>query len=178
MTLQAEDRVPSFYTFAVFRPGRIALLYGGVLTIASFCVVVFLFNFGIREQLWSFPTAEYGSISASPAEAPNQAADAMAAPRTLARVDLSDSTVHSLVGTYFSATANRRYTITLEGDELKLHVGTPGIDALQNVNLIPVSDHRLYAGEELSLEFTAASDGKISQIDVYDLGRHFVAVRQ
>jgi hypothetical protein len=172
MTLQAENGAPSFYTFASFRPGRIALLYGGVLTIISFCVVVFLFNFGIREKLRSFENVSYGSISPSPASAPDNTAIPMPAAGTIVSVGLPDSIVHSLVGSYFSATANRKYAITFEGDQLSLH-----IDAQKKFDLIPVSDHSLY-GDGLMIEFLATPDGKIERLHIYDHGRHIIAVRQ
>ena len=173
MTLQSDNGAPSFYTFASFRPGRIALVYGGVLTILSFSVVVFLFNYGIREQLWSFETVSYGSIAPSPASAAADNANPVQAEQTIARVALSDSAIHSLIGSYFSATANRRYTITLEGDQLSLQ-----IDAQQKFDLIPVSDHSLYANEDLAIEFRATSAGKIDRLDIHDRGIHIVAVRQ
>jgi hypothetical protein len=173
MTLQSDNGEPSFYTFTAFRPGKIALLYGGLLTILSFCVVVFLFNYGIREKLWSFETVSYGSINPSPASASDSNQNPMQAQRTIKRVALSDSTIHSLVGSYFSATANHKYAITLEGDRLNLR-----IDAQTGMELIPVSDHSLYANQDLAIEFRAANGGKVYQLDIYDRGRHFVAARQ
>ena len=173
MTLQSDNGGPSFYTFATFRPGKIALLYGGVLTILSFCVVVFLFNYGIREKLWSFETVSYGSIYPSPASAVDSKQNPMQAERTIKRVALSDFAIHSLVGSYFSEKANHKYAITLEGDRLNLR-----IDAQTGMELIPVSDHSLYANEDLAIEFRAANAGKVDQLDIYDRGRHFVAVRQ
>jgi hypothetical protein len=171
MTLQSENGTPSFYTFATFRPGRIALLYGGVLTVLSFCVVVFLFNYGIREKLWSIENVAYGSISPSPASAPDNMPNPKQAERTIVRVALSDSTIQSLIGSYYSATVNRRYTIGFEGDQLSLQ-----IDAQKKFIVIPVSDHRLYANEALTIEFRAT--GKIDQLDIYDHGRHVIAARQ
>lgn len=179
MTLSSENGTPSFYTFATFRPGRIALLYGGLLTIVSFCVVVFLFNYGIREKLWSFEGVSYGSISPSPASAPDNNTNPTQAKRAIVRVALSDSTIQSLIGSYFSATANRRYTIGFEGDQLSLQM-----DAQQKLDLIPLSDHSLYANEDLKIEFRAASGGKVDQLDIvrqldiYDHGIHIVAARQ
>ena len=172
MTLQAENGAPSFYTFASFRPGRIALLYGGVLTIISFCVVVFLFNFGIREKLRSFELVSYGSITPSPASARDNTPTPMPADATIVRIGLSDSTIHSLVGSYFSATVNRKYVISLDGDQLSLQ-----IDAQKKFDLIPVSDHALY-GDGLMIEFMATPAGKIDRLDIYDRGRRIVAVRQ
>lgn len=173
MTLQSENGTPSFYTFATFRPGRIALLYGGLLTILSFCVVVFLFNYGIREQLWSFESVPHGSISPSPASTRDDTSTPSQAQRTIVRVALSDSTIHSLVGSYFNATANRRYTIRLEGDRLNLQ-----IDAQQKFDLIPVSDRRLYVNEDFTIEFRATPAGKTDRLDIDDRGIHIVAVRQ
>jgi hypothetical protein len=173
MALRSENGVPSFYTFTAFSPGRIALLYGGLLTILSFCVVVFLFNYGIREKLWSFETVSYGSISPSAASAIDNTPNPVPAKRTIARVALSDSTIHSLVGNYFSATANRWYLITREGDQLSLQ-----IDAQEKLTLIPASDHNLYANEDLTIEFRATSGGRIDQLDIYDRGIHIVAARQ
>ena len=180
MTLQAENGAPSFYTFATFRPGRIALVYGGVLTIISFCVVVFLFNYGIREKLWSVDGISYGSISPSPAVAfDNKPQPAQAKRATIARVSLSDSTIHSLIGSYYSATANRRYTIAHEGDQLSLQ-----IDDQEKIRLIPVADQRLYADQTLTIEFKAVSGVKtgqldiVHQLDIDDHGIHIIAVRQ
>jgi hypothetical protein len=175
MTLQSEDGVPSFYTFATFRLGRIALVYGGLLSVISFCVVVFLFNYGIREKLWSFQTVDYGSISPSPAEALNSTPEPITAGRTIVKVALSDSIIHSLIGSYFSAKANRRYAITLKGDQLSLQ-----IDAQDKFDLVPVSNHSLYGNgnEEFMIEFMATTAGKIDQLDIYDRGRHIVASRQ
>ncbi len=172
MTLQSENGAPSFHTFATFRPGRIALLYGGVLTIISFGVVVFLFNFGIREKLRSYQNVSYGAISPSPASAPDSTTNPMPAERTIASVALPDTTIHSLVGSYFSSTANRKYAITLVADQLSLQ-----IDAQKKFELIPVSDHALY-GEGLMIEFMATPAGKIERIHIYDRGIHIVAVRQ
>jgi len=178
MALQSENGVPSFYTFTAFSPGRIALVYGGLLTILSFCVVVFLFNYGIREKLWGSETVPYGSISPSAASVIDNTPNPMPAKRTIVRVALSDSTIHSLVGNYFSATANRWYCITREGDQLRLQ-----IDAQPKIDLIPVSDHGLYGGGA-TIEFMATPAGKIDgidaihQIDIYDRGIHIVAARQ
>ena len=173
MTLQSDNGTPSFYTFASFKPGRIALVYGGVLTILSFSVVVFLFNFGIREKLWSIEGVSYGSISPSPAVAGDNTSAPRPEERTIVRVALSDATIKSLLGSYFSATANRRYAITREGDRLSLQIGNQ-----QKFELIPVSDHRLYANEDLTIEFAATAAGKINQLDVYDRGIHITAIRQ
>ncbi len=172
MTLQSENGAPSFYTFASFRPGRIALLYGGVLTILSFFVVVFLFNYGIREKLRSFENVSYGSISPSPASPHDNTSTPKPAERTIVSVALPDSTIRSLIGSYFSATANRKYAITFEGDQLSLQ-----IDAQKKFDLIPVSDHALY-GEGLMIEFMATPEGKIDRLHIYERGRHIVAVRQ
>jgi hypothetical protein len=173
MTLQSENGVPSFHTFASFRPGRIALVYGGVLSIMSFSVVVFLFNFGIREKLWSIEGVTYGSISPSPAVAGDNTSAPRPAERTIMRSALSDSTIQSLIGSYFSATANRRYAIAREGDQLSLQ-----IDAHQKVSVIPVSDHSLYVNDDLTIEFMASSAGKTDRLDIYDRGIHIVAARQ
>ncbi len=172
MTLQAENGAPSFYTFASFRPGRIALLYGGVLTIISFFVVVFLFNYGIREKLRTFENVSYGSISPSPASPGDDTPNPMPAEPTIVSVALPDAIMHSLIGSYFSATANRKYAITLDGDELSLQ-----IDAQKKFDLIPVSDHALY-GEGLMIEFMATPAGTIDRLHIYERGRHIVAVRQ
>ena len=185
MALRSENGAPSFYTFTTFRPGRFALLYGGLLTILSFCVVVFLFNFGIREQLWSFEAVPYGSISPSPASTIEKDSNPIQAKRTIVRVALSDSTIHSLIGSYFSTTANRWYSLTLEGNRLSLQ-----IDGQPKIELIPVSNHSLYANEDLAIEFMATSAGRadrldvvhqldvIHQLEIYDRGRHFIATRQ
>ncbi len=73
----------------------------------------------------------------------------MQAERTIKRVALSDSAIHSLVGSYFSEKANHKYVITIEGDRLNLR-----IDAQTGMELIPVSDHSLYANEDLAIEFS------------------------
>jgi len=173
MTLQSENGVPSFHTFASFRPGRIALVYGGLISVISFCVVVFLFNYGIREKLWSFEGVSYGTISPSLASADDNTSASRPTERTILRSALSDSTIQSLIGSYFSPTANRWYTISREGDQLSLQIGSQ-----QKVSLIPVSDHGLYVNDDLTIEFMAASAGKIDRLDIYDRGIHIVAARQ
>jgi hypothetical protein len=134
---------------------------------------VFLFNYGIREKLWSFQPVDYGSISPSPAEALNSTPEPITAGRTIVKVALSDSTIHSLTGSYFSAKANRSYAITRKGDQLSLQ-----IDAQDKFDLVPVSNHSLYGNEEFMIEFMATPAGKIDQLDIYDRGRHIVASRQ
>jgi hypothetical protein len=57
MTFQTENGAPSFYTFPSFHPHRNALLYGAVLSLIAFCAVTLIFNYGIREKLWSYQAA-------------------------------------------------------------------------------------------------------------------------
>jgi hypothetical protein len=68
---------------------------------------------------------------------------------------------------------NRKYLVTLDNGRLNLQ-----IDGQEKVELVPVSDHSLYAGEERWIEFAATPAGTIEQLDIYDHARHIVARRQ
>lgn len=173
MTLQSENGAPSFYTFATFRPGRTALVYGGVLSILAFCAVAFVFNYGIKEKLWSFEGAPYGFISPAASESPKISTPTSAQADKIVRVALPDRVLRSLTGTYFSTTANRKYLVTFDGGQLSLQ-----IDRGNRIELIPISDDTLYAGQGHLIKFAATPAGTIDQLDLYDNGRHIVAARQ
>ena len=174
MTLQPEHGAPSFYTFATFKPARRALLYGGLSSILAFWAEVAVFNYGIHENLWTFETVRYGTGLPSPAENLTRSSSAAAShPQKIVRVALADHVLRSLAGAYYSASVNRKYLVALEDGRLSLQV-----DGQEKVELIPVSAHSLYAGEERWIEFTATSAGTIDQLDIFDHGRHIIALRQ
>ncbi|MGE5321278.1 MAG: hypothetical protein ACM3SW_00340 [Actinomycetota bacterium] len=173
MTLQPQNGAPSFYTFANFHPGRNALLYGAALSVISFCAVALIFNYGIREKLWSFQTAQPLSIEPSYATPMNSAAHASsAAPETITRVWLADSVLHSLEGVYFSAEVNRTYLIAVDGRRIYLQ-----IDHQEPIELIPVSEDTLYAGEGHLIKFRADGAGQVDRLEIYNNGQHIVARR-
>lgn len=166
MALQIENGTPSFYTFSTFHLHRNALLYGAALSLISFCAVTLIFNYGIREKLWSFQTAQPLSIEPSYAKPMTNAAPARAAAEhTITRVVLPDSVLHALEGTYFSAKANRTYHISLDGRRLYLQV-----DQQEKRELIPVSEDTLYAGEGQLIKFTADWAGRIDRLEIYANG--------
>jgi len=169
MTLQTENGAPSFYTFPSFHPRRNALLYGAVLSLLAFCAITLVFNYGIREKLWSYTSADSTSyaepVSNSRSEAETQA--------TITRITLSSAVLRSLEGDYFSAETNRTYVISVSGQQIYLQ-----IDHQAKIELIPVSEDTLYAGEGHLIKFTANSAGQIDHIDLYDNGQHMIARRR
>lgn len=173
MTLQAENGAPSFYTFATFRLGRTALIYGALISLLAFCAVTFVFSYGIRQKLWSIEGISYGSIS--PAFSENQDASSSAVEQTekIMRIALPDRILRSLTGTYVSAEANRKYIVWLQQGQLILR-----IDSQPLLELVPVSDDTLYAGEGHLIKFHLTAMGNIDRLDLYDNGRHIVALRQ
>jgi hypothetical protein len=172
MTLQPEN-APSFYTFESFKLGKRTLVYGALLSIVAFWVAALAFTYGITETLWT-PTAKYGTAGPSPASSLDRPSSFANSPtQQIVRVALSDRVLRSLTGTFVSATVNRKYLVTLNNDRLNLQ-----IDGQEKVELIPVSDHSLYAGEERWIQFAASPAGTIDQLDIYDHGRHIVAHRQ
>lgn len=175
MTLQAENGTPSFYTFSNFHLHKNALLYGAALSLISFCAVTLIFNYGIREQLWSFQTAQPLSIEPSYAQPVNNAALAGgAAPETITRVWLADSALHSLEGVYFSAKVNRTYLITVDRRR-QIYLK---IDHQELIELIPVSEDTLYAGEGHLIKFKADQAGRIDHLEIYNNGQHIIARRR
>jgi hypothetical protein len=173
MTLQPENGAPSFYTFPTFRPARKALLYGGLLSIFAFCAVTFIFNYGIKEKLWSYEMVQPGLVSPGPVESAQGSASAAISAETLRRIALSDHVLHSLEGTYFSEAVNRTYNVSLNGRRLYLQ-----IDHQEKIELIPVSGDTLYAGEGHVIKFAPGVTGSVEHVDVYDNGSHIVAVRR
>jgi hypothetical protein len=172
MTLQPENGAPSFYTFATFRLGRTAFMYGCLLSLLAFCAVAFVFNYGIRETLWSVPERlHYGSIA--PSEIQNTPSSVAASSENIVRVALPDRILHSLTGAYFSPEANRKYVVSLQQGQLILR-----IDSQPLLELVPVSDDTLYAGEGHLLKFHPTAMGTVDRLDFYDNGRHIVALRQ
>ena len=173
MTLQPENGAPSFYTFPTFRPARNALLYGGLLSIFAFCAVTFIFNYGIKEKLWSYETAQPGLVSPDSVESVRSSASVAISAATLRRIALSDQVLHSLEGTYFSEAVNRTYYVTLSSRRLYLQ-----IDQQEKIELTPVANDTLYAGEGHVIKFAPGAAGTVEHLDVYDNGIHIVAVRQ
>lgn len=173
MTLQIESGAPSFYTFSTFHLHKNALRYGAALSLISFCAVTLIFNYGIREKLWTFQTVQPLSIEPSYA---NPTADATpasaAAERTIMRVSLPGSVLHSLEGVYFSVQVSRTYRISLDGQRIYLQV-----DQQQKIELIPISDDTLYAGETRLIKFAPTSAGGIDRLDIYDGSFHALAKR-
>ena len=174
MTLQPENGAPSFYTFSNFQLHKNALLYGAVLSLLSFCAVILIFNYGIREKLWSFQTAQPLSIEPSYAQPTANAAPARAAaPETITRVSLPDSVLHSLAGAYFSEQVNRTYHISLDGNRIYLEV-----DQQEKRELIPIANDTLYAGDGQLIKFSLSRSGTIDQLDFYNDGQHTISRRR
>ena len=174
MTLQTESGAPSFYTFPSFHPRRNALLYGAVLSLVAFCAVTLMFNYGIREKLWSFQTTPPPAIEPAYAKPTAEPAPAsVRAEHTITRVSLPESVLQSLEGVYFSAKVSRTYRISLGGRRIYLQV-----DQQEKIELIPISDDTLYAGETRLIKFAPASAGSIDRLDIYDGGLHAVARRE
>ena len=172
MTLQPENGAPSFYTVPAFRPAGNALLYGLLLSLASFCVITLIFNYGITETLWSYetPTSNSGitdSLDQSSTNSPQIAID------KIVRVSLPDSILDSLTGAYFSQEQNRSYVITVDDHKIWLQ-----IDRQPKLELVPVSADTLFAGEGFLVKFSANQSGQVDHLDVYSNGRHFIAERQ
>jgi hypothetical protein len=174
MTLQPEN-APSFYTFATFKLGKRALLYGAILSIVAFWAAALAFTVGITETLWTpSEPVSYGTIAPSPANSLERSSSPADSPlQKIVRVALSDRVLRSLTGTFVSTAVNRKYLVTLDNGRLNLR-----IDGQEKVELVPVSDHSLYAGEERWIEFAATPAGTIEQLDIYDHARHIVARRQ
>ena len=172
MTLQTENGAPSFYTFPSFHPRRNALLYGVVLSLIAFCAITLIFNYGIREKLWSYNSAAFDSSASPSSENVSSSFSQTSVPPTIRAVTLPDSVLHSLEGTYFSAEVNRTYLIIVDGQQIYWQV-----DHQAKTELIPVSDDTLYAGEGHLIKFAADSAGRVDHIDLYDDGHHVIARR-
>ena len=172
MTLQSENGAPSFYTVPTFRPAGTALLYGLLLSIVAFCVVTLVFNYGIRETLWSYATPESNSVFPTTSDNSSNSFP-QTSTETITRISLPNSVLQSLQGTYFSEQVNRTYEITLDGDTIYLQ-----IDRQQKFELVPVSEDTLYAGEAFILKFSPDLAGQVDHLDIYRHGQHFVALRQ
>lgn len=121
MTLQSENGAPSFYTVPSFRPAGNALLSGLLLSIAGFCLVVLVFNYGIRETLWSYATPESNSELTATSNASSESFP-QTSTETITRISLPHSVLQSLQGTYFSEQVNRTYEITLDGQNIYLQI--------------------------------------------------------
>lgn len=173
MTLQPENGAPSFYTFTTFSPGRSALIYGGLLSFLAFCAVTFVFNYGIKEKLWSFEGAPFGFISPSGSQGRNAPSGVAPATESIVRLVLPDHVLRSLTGAYFSVEANRKYFISLQQGQLSLR-----IDSQQPIELVPVSDDTLVAGKGHVIKFHFSTAGSIDRLDLYDSGRYIIAQRQ
>jgi hypothetical protein len=172
MTLQPENGAPSFYTVPAFKPAGNALLSGLLLSIAGFCFVVLIFNYGIGETLWSYATPEPNSdLTAFSAAARHSFPQAST--ERIARISVPDSLLRSLQGTYFSEQVNRTYEITLDGDKIYLQ-----IDRQQKLELVPVSDDTLYAGEGFIVKFSPDVVGQVDHLDIYNNGQHLIAQRR
>ena len=172
MTLQSENGAPSFYTVPTFRPAGAALLYGLLLSIVAFCVVTLVFNYGIRETLWSYATPESNSLFPTTSDSSSNSFS-QTSTKTITRISLPNSVLQSLQGTYFSEQVNRTYDLTLDGDTIYLQ-----IDRQQKLELVPVSQDTLYVSEGHIVKFHPTAIGNIDRLDLYDNGRHIVAHRQ
>jgi hypothetical protein len=172
MTLQPENGVPSFYTVPRFRPGGNALLSGLLLSVAAFGLVAFIFNYGINETLWSYATPESNSEFTASSNASSMSVP-QSSTETITRIPLPQAMLQSLQGTYFSEQVNRTYDITLDGHNIYLQ-----IDRQQKLELVPVSEDTLYAGEGFILKFSPNLAGDVDHLDIYRNGQHIVALRQ
>jgi hypothetical protein len=172
MTLEPENGAPSFYTVPAFRPAGNALLSGLLLSVAAFCVVVLIFNYGIRETLWSYATPESKSDFTAFSDAGSTSLP-QTSTETITRISLPNSVIQSLEGTYFSEQLNRTYDITLAGRNIYMQ-----IDHQQKLELIPVSEDTLYGGEAFILKFSRNLAGDVDHLDIYRNGQHFIAQRQ
>ena len=172
MTLQPENGAPSFYTVPAFRPTGNALLSGLLLSVAAFGLVAFIFNYGINETLWSYATPETNSEFAA-SSAASSTSVRQASTETIRRISLPNSVFQSLQGTYFSEQVNRTYDITLNGHFIYLQIARQ-----PKLELVPVSEDTLVAGEGHLIKFHLTAMGDIDRLDLYDNGRHIVAHRQ
>ena len=172
MTLQSENGAPSFYTDPTFRPAGTALLYGLLLSIVAFCLVILVFNYGIRETLWSYATPDSNSLFPTTSDNSSNSFP-QTSTETITRISLPNSVLQSLQGTYFSEQVNRTYDLTLDGDTIYLQ-----IDRQQKLELVPVSQDTLYVSEGHIVKFHPTAIGNIDRLDLYDNGRHIVALRQ
>ena len=173
MTFQTENGAPSFYTFPSFHPRWNALLYGAVLSLLAFCAVTLIFNYGIREKLWTYDSAGLNSGASVPSESVSGSFSQTAAPSTIRAVTLSDSILHALEGTYLSVEVNRTYSLTVDKRQIYWQIGGE-----QKIALVPISDDTLYAGEGHLIKFGVNSAGRVDHLDIYDNGRHIVASRE
>jgi hypothetical protein len=130
------------------------------------------FDYGIRETLWSYATPESNSDLTAFSKA-TSTSSAQTGTERITRISLPGSVLQSLKGTYFSEQVNRTYDITLKGRNIYLQ-----IDRQQKLELVPVSEDTLYAGEGHLIKFHLTSMGDIDRLDLYDHGRHIVALRQ
>ena len=172
MTLQSENGAPSFYTVPSFRPAGNALLSGVLLSIAGFCLVVLVFNYGIRETLWSYATPESNSELTASSDASSESFP-QTSTEMVTRVSLPNSILQSLQGTYFSEQVNRTYEITLDGHHIYLQ-----IDRQQKIELVPIAEDTLYAGDGHLIKFRLTALENIDRLDLYDNGQHIVAFRK
>lgn len=172
MTLQPENGAPSFYTLPEFRPARNALVCGVLLSVAAFCVVTLIFNYGIREKLWSYEVPESSSsLTASSGNSSTYAPQTRT--EQIVRISLPDSILHSLQGAYFSQEQNRSYIVTVDDHTIFLR-----IDRHPKFELVPVSEDTLTADEGFLVKFSANQSGEVDHLDVYRNGQHFIAQRQ
>lgn len=163
------DAGPMFYSLEPFKPRRIVLVYGAALTLALFCGVCFLFNYGVNAILpEGFSHAQYGTITPSPALGVQQETVGTSASLPSIPVEVPEQVLRSYVGVYVVQSPDQvALTITLENGQLSLAMpGQP------RIALIPVSQNRFNAASRpgLWIEFLKVSTGDY-ELQVHDGGR-------
>src|SRR5579864_695893 len=163
------DAGPMFYSLEPFKPRRIILVYGAALTLALFCGVCFLFNYGVNAILpQGFNHAQYGTVTASPALGVQQETVAPSASLSSIPVEVPEQILQSYVGVYVVQSPDQvALSITLENGRLSL-----AIPDQPRIALIPVSQNRFNATNRpgLWIEFLKIGTGDY-ELQVHDGGK-------
>ena len=163
------DAGPMFYSLEPFKPRRIILVYGAALTLALFCGVCFLFNYGVNAILpEGLSHAQYGTVAPSPALGVQQKTVAPSASLPSVPVAVPEQVLQSYVGVYVVQSPDQAaLSIAMENGRLSLAIpGQP------RIALIPISQNRFHAANRpgLWIEFLKIKTGAY-ELQVHDGGK-------
>lgn len=163
------DAGPMFYSLEPFKPRRIILVYGATLTLALFCGVCFLFNYGVNAILpEGLSHAQYGTVTPSPTLGVQQETVAPSPSLSPIPVEVPEQILQSYVGVYVVQSPDQvALSITLENGRLSL-----AIPDQPRIALIPVSQNRFNAINRpgLWIEFLKIGTGDY-ELQVHDGGK-------